>query len=258
MIEAATFGAPNWVDLSTPDIESAAEFYRDLLDWDVAVMTTEMGDYHVASVDGHEVAGMMQQGAEHQGRPATWTMFVYVKNVDETLEKVEDAYGHVLQAPFDIPGGARVAVVSDTTGAMFAIISGGETPDGVYFSSRPGGVSWFELLTRDTDSAAKFYGDVFGWEMTYDTSSETQYATFQLAGHDIVGMLPMPEMMPDDAPAHWAVYFTVADCAATQKLAVELGGEVAVPVTDITIGRFAVLEDPHGGAFDIMEYVSMD
>ncbi len=258
MIGADTFGAPNWVDLSTPDIERAVEFYSELFDWDAAVTTTEMGEYHIASVDGREVAGMMQQSPDHAGVPATWTMFVYVKSVDETLEKVEEAYGHVLQAPFDIPGGARVSVISDITGAMFALISGGEKPDGVYFSNSPGAVCWFELLTRDTDGAAKFYRDVFGWELALDESTETEYATFRLGGEDIVGMLPMPEMIPDDVPAHWAVYFTVSDCAATQKMAVELGGEVAVPTTDISIGRFAVLEDPTGAVFDVMEYTSMD
>ena len=258
MIGADTFGAPNWVDLSTPNIEGAVAFYSELLDWDTSAMSTEMGEYHVASVKGHEVAGMMAQSPDHAGIPAMWTMFIYVKSVDETLEKVEEAYGHVLQAPFDIPGGARVSVISDSTGAMFALISGGEKPEGAYYSEIPGAVCWFELMTRDTEAAAKFYRDVFGWEMALDETTATEYATFRLGGQDIVGMLPMPEMMPDEAPAHWSVYFTVSDCAATQKMAVELGGEVAVPVTDISIGRFAVLEDPSGAVFEIMEYTSMD
>jgi len=258
MIAADTFGAPNWVDLSTPDIERAVEFYSELLDWDTSVMTTEMGDYHIASVEGHQVAGMMMQSPDHVGVPSTWTTFIYVKNVDETLEKVEEAYGHVLQAPFDIPGGARVSVVSDNTGAKFALISGGEKPDGVYFSNNPGAVCWFELMTRDTDAAARFYRDVFGWELALDETTDTEYATFRLGGQDIVGMLPMAAMIPDDVPAHWSVYFAASDVAATQKMAVELGGEVLVPVTDISIGRFAVLEDPAGAVFEVMEYTSMD
>ncbi|NND02571.1 MAG: VOC family protein [Acidimicrobiia bacterium] len=257
MIDAATYGAPNWVDLSTPDIVGAVEFYKELFDWDVSAMTTAMGDYYVASDDGHEVAGMMQQDPDHPA-PASWNMFVYVASVEDTLEKVEDAFGHVLQAPFEIPGGATVSVISDTTGAMFAVISGGPKPEGTYFSNNPGAVCWLELLTRDTDAAAKFYQDVFGWELMLDESTETEYATFRLGGQDIVGMLPMPDMIPAAVPAHWAVYFTVSDCAASAKMAVELGGEVAVPATDISIGRFAVLEDPAGGAFDVMEYTSMD
>lgn len=257
MIDAATYGAPNWVDLSTPDVEGAVSFYRELLGWEISATQTDMGVYHIAAVDGQEVAGLMQQSPGHEG-PAAWTMFVYVRSVEETLEKVEDAYGHVLQAPFEIPGGAIVSVVSDTTGAMFALISGGPKPEGTFFANTPGAVCWFELLTRDPDAAAKFYNSVFGWEMALDETTATEYATFQLAGQDVVGMLPMPDMVPAEVPAHWAVYFTVTDAAAAQKLASELGGEVAVPVMDISIGRFAVLEDPTGAAFDVMEYTSMD
>lgn len=258
MISADTFGAPNWVDLSTPDIDGALEFYRELFEWEIETMTTEMGDYHVATKGGTQVCGMMAQSHEVAGTPAQWTMFLYVQDVDKTLEKVEEAYGHVLQAPFEIPGGATVSVITDTAGAMFAIISGGPKPDGTYFSNQPGAVCWFELLTRDTESSAKFYRDVFGWDLALDETTHTNYMTFQLAGKDLVGMLPMPDMIPAEAPSHWGVYFATADCAATQKMALELGGEVAVPTVEISIGRFAVLEDPQGAMFDVMEYVSID
>jgi len=30
MTEAGTYGAPNWADLSTPDVEGAVSFYCDL------------------------------------------------------------------------------------------------------------------------------------------------------------------------------------------------------------------------------------
>ena len=52
MVSAMTFNAPNWTDLSTPDVDASIEFYRDLLGWEFTTETTEMGDYHVATVDG--------------------------------------------------------------------------------------------------------------------------------------------------------------------------------------------------------------
>ena len=94
MIHADTFGAPNWVDLSTPNIEGAVEFYRELFEWDFAVTKTDMGEYHVAKVGDHEVAGLMAQSEQLAGMPAVWTMFVYVQDMDRTLELVEDAFGH--------------------------------------------------------------------------------------------------------------------------------------------------------------------
>jgi hypothetical protein len=49
------------------------------------------------------------------------------------------------------------------------------------------------------------------------------------------------------------VYFAVEDPDATAAKAVELGGSVAVPPTDIPQGRFAVLNDQHGAAFSVIK-----
>ena len=256
MIDAATFGAPNWVDLSTSDIASASRFYSNLLGWNVETVVSEMGEYHVGKIGDFDVAGMMAQSPDMQGMPTLWTMFVFVENVAATIPLVEDSGGKVLQRPFEIPGGAWVSVVLDSTGAMFALISGGPRPHGMYFSEEPGRVGWMELLTRDPAAASAFYSDVFGWDPAIDSSSGTDYTVFKLAGDDVCGMLMMPEEVPTAAPAHWAVYFSVADCDASAQLAVDLGGTVARPPTDVGIAKFAVLEDPQGGVFNVMEYHS--
>lgn len=254
MINAATYGAPNWVDLSTPNIDAAVDFYEELLGWDVATTSTPMGDYHVGRVGDQEVAGMMAQSPEMMGQPPVWSLFVYVKDIEETLNQVEEALGHVLQAPFEIPGGALVSVIADPTGAMLALIAGGEKPDGVYFSNEPGAVCWVELLTRDLATAAAFYTDVFGWTTTTANGDGTEYTMFKLGGEDVAGMMLLPDEVPSEAPAHWVVYFTVDDCAAVAKMADELGGEILHPTTEIGMGRFAVLADPQGAKFDVMEF----
>lgn len=256
MIDAATFGAPNWVDLSTSDITSASHFYSRLLGWDVSIIASHMGDYHVGKIGDFEVAGMMAQSPAMQGMPSVWTLFIYVENVGETIHQVERSGGKVMQQPFEIPGGAWVSVVADSTGAMFALISGGEKPEGMYFSQEPGRVCWVELLTRDPAAASAFYSDVFGWDPAIDSSSGTDYTVFQLADEDVCGMMMMPDEVPAAAPAHWAIYFSATDCEATARRAAELGGSVARPPTDIGIAKFAVLEDPQGGVFNVMEYIA--
>jgi uncharacterized protein len=57
---------------------------------------------------------------------------------------------------------------------------------------------------------------------------------------------------PADLPAHWMVYFAVADPDATVARLTELGGAVRVPPSDIPIGRFAVVADPQGAFFSII------
>jgi predicted enzyme related to lactoylglutathione lyase len=251
MVNVSTFNAPNWADLSTPDIDAGIEFYRDLLGWEFRTEVTEMGDYHVASVDGREVCGMMKHPPEMEGAPAMWTVFFHVEDIDETVESVGAAGGRVLEPPFEIPNGARVSVVADPTGAMFALISGETPAEGVWYSMVPGSVCWTETMTRDTEAAATFYCEVFGWDTETDQGN---YTTFLLNGEKIAGLLPIPDLVPAEAPAHWSVYFTVESCEVTERAAVDLGGSVLVETMPVEIGHFAVLEDPDGAPFDIMDF----
>jgi uncharacterized protein len=48
------------------------------------------------------------------------------------------------------------------------------------------------------------------------------------------------------------VYFAVEDIDAAVAKATELGGKVAVEPTDTPVGRFAVLNDPHGAVFSVI------
>lgn len=254
MITADTDNAPDWVDLTTPDIEGAKRFYSQLLGWELERTPTPMGDYYIGKQHGHEVAGLMAQGPELSGTPPVWTMFVNVADVEETVTKTEEAGGRVLEQPFDIPDG-RVAMIADPTGAMLGVIS---TPlmhsDEKWFSQEPGAVCWVELLTRHPDTALHFYEAVFGWTAETSDMGETSYTIFKLGDDDVAGMMMMPAEVPEEAPAHWATYFTVDDCVAAENKAIELGGHVLRSTAEIEMGRFAVLADPQAASFQIMEY----
>lgn len=251
MVTVSTFNAPNWVDLSTPDVDASIDFYRDLLGWEFKTEVTDMGEYHVASVDDREVCGIMEHPEEMKGAPAMWTVFFLVEEIDETVEKVGAAGGRVLEPPFEIPNGARVSVVADPTGAMFALIAGNAPVTGVWYSTVPGSVCWTETLSRDTAASVRFYHEVFGWEAE---SQRGGYTNFLLNGEKIAGLLPMPEQVSPEAPSHWSVYFTVESCEVAERAAVDLGGGVLVESMPVEIGHFAVLEDPGGAPFDIMDF----
>ncbi len=55
-------------------------------------------------------------------------------------------------------------------------------------------------------------------------------------------------------PPHWNVYFNVDDVDATVAKAEELGAQELAPAFDVEgIGRMAVLADPQGAAFNLMQ-----
>lgn len=246
-------GTVGWVDLSTPDIEGARRFYAALLGWELAVQRTPLGSYTVASSADREIAGMMDQAPEMAGTPAAWTVFVVVDDLEATLGAATGAGGNVLQAPFEIPGGAQVAVVADPTGAVFALISGGPEPGYPYLSEQVGAVCWAELMSSDVQAAAVFYREVFAWIAETDESGPVPYTVCSLGSDAVAGMIDRPDGLPGDVPDGWSVYFAVADCKATESRAVELGGSVVLTTTTTPMGPFAVVADPAGAAFQIME-----
>ena len=66
-------------------------------------------------------------------------------------------------------------------------------------------------------------------------------------------MIGRTDDLPDDVPDCWSVYFTVVDCDDTVARTVDLGGSVILPSTPTPMGPFAVLADPAGAAFEVMQ-----
>jgi len=249
-------GTVSWVDPLTPNIDGARQFYGELLGWELDIQRTPMGEYTVAWSRGREVAGMMAQAPEMAGAPAAWTLFVVVDDIQGTLTRAAAAGGAVMTAPFEIPGGARVAVVADRSGAVFALISGGPEPDFPYFSEDVGAVCWAELMTTDVQAATEFYQQLFDWTAETDDTGPVPYTVCNLDSDAVAGMIGRPADLPAEVPESWSVYFTVADCKAAQSRAVALGGSVILSATATPMGPFAVLADPAGAAFQVMEISS--
>jgi predicted enzyme related to lactoylglutathione lyase len=253
VITASTHGAPNWVDLATTDIDGAVHFYKSLLGWEVEKTASPMGDYYIGKVEGSQVAGMMAMSADQMEMPPMWTTFFNVDDVDEMVVKIEMAGGSVIQPAFDIPE-ARIAIVADPLGAMFGLFGGPEI-EGTWLSRKSGAVCWVETMNRDTASAEAFYASIFDWKAETEIGKEMSYTTFHLEEEPIAGMLMMTDEIGPEVPAHWGLYFSVDVCKKAEEKTIELGGSVIRPTTEIPeMGSFAVLADPQGAVFQVMDF----
>ncbi|MEV6066392.1 VOC family protein [Nocardia sp. NPDC052001] len=246
-------GVPNWVDLATPDIAASSNFYGELFGWQAnSSPDPQYGGYTMftlAGTEGNEVAAAMPIMME--GQPPAWTTYVNVLDVDATVKAVQAAGGQVFMEPMDVPEQGRMAVFADTRGAVIAAWQAYDFK-GAGIVNEPGSYCWSELNCRDIDAAKAFYADVFGWESSTAEFGSTTYTEFKVGGNSIAGMMQMDENWPADVPSHWMVYFAVADTDAIVAKTTELGGSVAVPPTDIPIGRFSVLSDPQGAHFAVI------
>ena len=105
---------------------------------------------------------------------------------------------------------------------------------------------WTELATPDPDGAFAFYGGLFGWTraggMPMDEMGE--YA-FIGAGEARPGAIMSSTLTR--APAHWNVYFLVADIDAAIAAAIARGGKLIQGPDPIPGGdHSANIVDCHG------------
>lgn len=245
-------GLFSWVDLSTPDTAGAKAFYSGLFGWEAVDIPTDMGTmYTMLQIDGKNVAGLgPQQPGMPDGTPAFWTSYVNHSNAEAIMGKVAEAGGQVIMPVMDVMEEGRMGILQDPTGAMVGVWQP-KNHIGAQLVNMPNTLVWNELQTKDAATAQSFYVKLFGWTTQLDEKSD--YVMFAQDGRIQAGLMQIEESW-GDVPPNWAVYFHVADLADTVSKAEALGGTVMVPPTPTgDMGSFAVLSDPQGGMFTVMQ-----
>lgn len=248
-------GTPSWVELSSPDTDASAAFYRELIGWEATDPgpVEETGGYRMFQHDGKNVAGLM--GHMQEGQPTAWSTYISVTDADEAAAKVKAAGGSVLVEPMDVMDIGRMAYFSDPTGAVFAVWQPKSFP-GADLVNEPGSLCWTEVHTRDAESCKAFYPQVFGWgtgRPQFEGAPDS-YTVWEVDGRPVGGMMQMSdEFFPPEVPPHWAVCFAVAGCDAAVAKARELGATITGEPVDMPIGRVAGIIDPQGASFAVMQ-----
>ncbi|HYZ28580.1 MAG TPA: VOC family protein [Thermoleophilaceae bacterium] len=267
-------GVPCWIDTTQPDPEAATAFYGGLFGWefeDVMPPDSTMR-YFVARLRGGDVAAV---GSQPEGAPpmALWNTYIWVDSADETAEKVKAAGGQVISEPFDVMNAGRMAVLSDSEGAVFCVWEAREHK-GAQVVNEHGSLNFNNLNTRDVEGAKAFYGAVFGWK----TLALGDGMAWQLPGYgDFLERTTNPGIrrqmadagapagfedvaaginrITDDQPPNWGVTFAVDDADAVADKAYDLGGKVVVPPFDAPWVRMTILQDPAGATFVASKFV---
>jgi predicted enzyme related to lactoylglutathione lyase len=252
-------GAPNWVDLGTPDVDAAARFYGALFGWQFQSAGPDAGGYGMFTLGGKTVAAVGPLA--EQGAASSWTLYFETADANATADAVKQAGGTVRAEPFDVFTAGRMAQFTDPAGALFAVWQPGETV-GLDAVTDPGTLCWTELHTTDAAAAKSFYQAVFGWVTEDVPMGDFAYTVIRPAGggddSSQGGIVPLtPETAAPGIVARWLSYFEVADCDAVVAKATEQGGTVTAPAQDVPgVGRFASLADPAGAAFCVITSVA--
>ena len=108
---------------------------------------------------------------------------------DWKLEKAKELGGTAIKDAFDVMEIGSMAVLADPAGAVFAVWEPKIHHGSDHVGGKPFTMVWNELATRDTESAAKFYTNLFPWTENKQQMGATEYTVFKTGDAQSGGML---------------------------------------------------------------------
>jgi uncharacterized protein len=232
-----TPGTFSWAELLTSDADAAKGFYTQLFGWDYEDNPTGPDPgapvYSMARRDGQHVAALFAD----ESQPPHWNCYVTVASADETAGRASETGGNVIAEAFDVMEVGRMAVIADPTGAALCLWEP-RAHIGATLVNAPGALSWNDLVTPEPETAAEFYGGLFGWTFE-QMPGDVDYRVIFNGGRSNGGILGQ------QGPAAWIPYFGHEDI---DRLVTEVETVYNGP-TEVPGGRFAVLGDPQGAVF---------
>jgi len=242
-----------WIEANVDDPKAAQAFYGEIFGWSFDEMPMPQGTYAMGKIGSSMTAGVMKLAdeAKKMGAPPHWLSYIACEDTDASTEKAKGLGGTILVPPMDV-GPGRMSVVRDPTGGVFALWHAKESM-GNFLSGETGALCWTELATTNVDAAGKFYATLFGWKTEAMSMGPMVYTIFKVGTEQVGGMMAMPKEMAG-APTSWTSYFMVKKTDDTINLVKKLGGKLLSPAVDLpNIGRFAVLQDPQGAVFAVLQ-----
>ncbi len=101
--------------------EALESFYKDVFDWQIK---PAVPGYAMAIPNaGTGINGGI--GAAENGGSGHVTFYIVVKDLDATLDKIENLGGKKVSGPMDVPGGPTIAMFNDPEGHLIGLVKAG-------------------------------------------------------------------------------------------------------------------------------------
>jgi len=125
----ARVGCISWLDLTVSDAWVTRDFYGQVVDWSVQDVEMEDGseryaDHEMFGADGRPAAGVRHARGVNLGLPPVWMIYLPVGDLAESLRRVREEGGKIIQATRGHDEKYACAVVQDLVGACLALVPG--------------------------------------------------------------------------------------------------------------------------------------
>ena len=244
-------GTPCWTDAMFSDVEGAKDFYGELLGWTFGESMSEYGNYTQAYANGNAVAAVVPPMPGQEGQSA-WCLYLASDDAAATAQRIRAAGGDVLMEPMQVGDFGTMVLAREPSGAVFGVWQAG-THEGFEVRGVTGAYCWAEVYTREAERADAFFRSVFPYRLQKLEDESVDFTVYNLGEETVLGRMRMTEDFPPEVPSYINVYFTVDDCDEAVAKATGKGAVLRFGPMDSPFGRFAVLSDPQGATFSVID-----
>jgi predicted enzyme related to lactoylglutathione lyase len=241
-----------WFELVSGDVETAKQFYGRLFGWEFRKVGPTQIQYHLISNRGTRIGGIVYDpDMQASAKAAQWIGFISIADPDRLATFVISEGGEVVIPPGRVGDLGRYLVFKDPQGALLGGLKSfsGAPPDELPL---PGAWIWMELWATDPPKAAEFYKELAGYRVFQDTGSE-QPDHYILVSSGVARATVIP-ILDDELSPFWLPYVRVENLSQALDRAKQAGGTLLIkPEPDIIEGKIAILADPTGGMFALLE-----
>ena len=242
-----------WADLVTTDVARSSDFYARVFGWTYRTVPGDAGGpgYVTIIASGQAIGGIVLARTDKTNSGARWIGLVS-GDPKFMAARAQERGGSIVVAPRTLPGRGEIAVLSDPSGARFAVLRAdrGDPPDQL---GREGEWLWAELWTTDPERAAAFYREVFGYAITEGGKGTPDSYVLSAGGRARAGIMRSPDATLKSV---WIPYVRVADVARTIARAEQGGARIIVAPRAHHRSQVAVLVDPLGAPFAVADWRS--
>lgn len=109
-----------WNELYTTDDAAAQKFYSAMFGWkDEPKDMGPMGTYHVQNLNGKQAGGLMRNPMP--GAPPCWVVYFFVADLAKATARSKQLGAQAMMENTPIPGVGAFSMLTDPTGAAFAL-----------------------------------------------------------------------------------------------------------------------------------------
>ncbi|PXY26166.1 glyoxalase [Prauserella sp. PE36] len=248
-------GVPCWIELASANEQAARDFYGELFGWEFFIKrdpATVNRRYTIAVLHDLQAGGLYQAASD---QPTGWMVHLAVGNTVNTAEWVQHLGGTITLGPVDIPDRGSILHAVDPSGAP--VVFWQPPGDWSFATSLPGSFTGADLNTHDGPSADQFYCRLFEFTSQQIGQGGIDYVEWRLDHEPVLYRYAMDPSYQATVPPHWMIYFEADPARGTDAIAGQalmLGGNVVTAPFDTPFGRTAVLADPGGAVFSIVDH----